>query len=259
MEGRRAGPSWWLLGAVLIYGPIALFLDGHARAPWPDQYAIGAVTLVVLWLASRSLPAGGRSTIWICVAVATGFEALGSQVWGGYHYRFGGIPAFVPFGHGLIYVFGIGLAATDVVRRYERPFTLAILAIAVAWAIGGLTLLPAATGRTDVHGVLWLPLFAYVLLFSPRRAFFAALFIATTDVELFGTWFGSWRWLGTDAVGERNFGQSAVGHRRRLCHHRRYRDDGRARAARRGCRRAGTASRPEPNVGAGFGLTEGHR
>jgi hypothetical protein len=195
VQARRAGPSWWLLGAVLVYGPLALFFDGHARAPWPDQYAIGAATLVVLWLASRSLPAADRSTIWICVAVATGFEALGSQVWGGYHYRFGGIPAFVPFGHGLIYVFGIGLAATDLVRRYERPFTLAVLTIAVAWAIGGLTLLPAVTGRTDIHGILWLPLFAYVLLFSPRRAFFAALFIATTDVELFGTWFGSWRWL----------------------------------------------------------------
>jgi hypothetical protein len=191
----RAGPPWWLLGVVLVYGPLALFFDGRARAAWPDQYAIGAVTLIVLWLASRTLPAAGRSTIWICVAVATGFEVLGSQVWGGYHYRFGGIPLFVPFGHGLIYVFGIGLAATDLVRRYERPFTLAILAVAVAWAIGGLTLLPSIGGRADVHGVLWLPLFAYVLLCSPRRAFFAALFIATTDVELFGTWFGSWRWL----------------------------------------------------------------
>jgi hypothetical protein len=212
----------------------------------------------VLWLASRSLPAADRSTIWICVAVATGFEALGSQVWGGYHYRFGGIPAFVPFGHGLIYVFGIGLAATDLVRRYERPFTLAVLTIAVAWAIGGLTLLPAVTGRTDVHGILWLPLFAYVLLFSPRRAFFAALFIATTDVELFGTWFGSWRWLEHTPwvnVTSGNPPSAIAGGY-----------DRRARVRQRGCRRARSKTEPLSdsgtaaglqNVGAASGLTEG--
>ncbi len=219
MEGRRAGPSWWLLGAVLIYGPIALFLDGHARAPWPDQYAIGAVTLVVLWLASRTLPAGGRSTIWICIAVATGFEALGSQVWGGYHYRFGGIPAFVPFGHGLIYVFGIGLAATDLVRRYERPFSLAILAIAIAWAIGGLTLLPAATGRTDVHGLLWLPLFAYVLALQSAASFFRRALYRDDRRRAFRNVVRQLEVARADAVGERNFRQSSVGHRRRLCHH----------------------------------------
>jgi hypothetical protein len=195
LHPRRTGPSWWLLAAVLVYGPLALFLDSHSRAPWPDQYAIGFVTFAVLWLASRSLSANDRSTIWICVVVATGFEALGSQVWGGYHYRFGGIPFFVPFGHGLIYVFGIGLAATSLVRRYERAFSLIVLGVAAGWALGGLTLLPPLTGRTDVHGLLWLPLFAFVLLFSPRRAFFAALFLAVTDVEIFGTWFGCWKWL----------------------------------------------------------------
>jgi hypothetical protein len=68
------------------------------------------------------------------------------------------------------------------------------LAIAIAWTIAGLTLLPAMTRRVDIHGLVWLPLFAYVLLFSPRRAFFAAIFIATTDIELFGTWFHSWMW-----------------------------------------------------------------
>lgn len=195
MRSPREGPSWWLLGAVLVYGPLALFCDSHARAPWPDQAVIGVVTFAVLWFASRSLPAAARSTIWICVPVATAFEILGSQVWGGYHYRFGSIPLFVPFGHGLIYVFAIGFAATDLVRRYERPFVFAVLAVAIAWAVGGLTGLPSLTGRTDVHGILWLPLFSYVLLCSPRRAFFAALFIATTDVEVSGTVFGCWKWL----------------------------------------------------------------
>ncbi|MGC1380113.1 MAG: hypothetical protein WA814_03705 [Candidatus Baltobacteraceae bacterium] len=190
----RAVPSWWMLAAVLAYGPLLLFLDDQTRAAWPGQYLLGLLTLGVLWLCSRSLAGRDRNVVWVCVIVATGFEVMGSLVWGGYHYRFGGIPLFVPFGHGLIYVFGLGLAATDLIRRHERAFAVAILGVAVLWTIGGLTVLPSLTGRVDVHGLLWLPLFSYVLLFSPRRAFFAALFIATTDIELFGTWFHSWMW-----------------------------------------------------------------
>jgi len=187
-------PAWWALAAVLVYGAALLFLDSFTRAPWPDQYILGLLTLAVLWLCSKSLEKADRRIVWLCVIVATGFEMLGSLVWKGYHYRFGGIPFFVPFGHGLIYVFGLGLASTPFIKRYERRFTLIILAIAIAWTIGGLTMLPGITRRIDVHGLVWLPLFAYVLLFSPRRAFFAAIFIATTDIELFGTWFHSWMW-----------------------------------------------------------------
>jgi hypothetical protein len=132
--------------------------------------------------------------VWLCALVATGFEVLGSLVWGAYHYRFGGIPLFVPFGHALIYVFAFTLASTNLVRLHEKVFTRIILGIAALWAVGGVTVLASWTGRQDFHGLLWLPLFAYVLIRSPRKAFFAALFIATTDIELFGTWFHSWMW-----------------------------------------------------------------
>lgn len=187
--------SRWVLAGVLAYGPLMLFVDSHTRNAWPDQFVLGLVTLGALWFFSRWLPPRDRGVVWVCAAVSTGFEAMGSLVWGAYHYRFGGIPFFVPFGHGLIYVFGLTLASTEFVRRNERRFCLAILAVAALWAVGGLTALPWLTGRVDVHGFVWLPLFAYVLIYSPRRAFFAALFIATTDVELFGTWFHSWMWL----------------------------------------------------------------
>lgn len=184
-----------MLAAVLAYGPFMLFLDTRTHALWPDQFVLGLLTFGALWFFSRCLPPRDRSVVWVCAAISTGFEAMGSLVWGAYHYRFGGIPFFVPFGHGLIYVFGLGLASTQFVRRHERAFSLAILAVAVLWTIAGLTVLAPVTGRYDAHGLVWLPLLAYVLLYSPRRAFFAALFIATTDVELFGTWFHSWLWL----------------------------------------------------------------
>jgi hypothetical protein len=199
---RRASPvrpstSCWVLPAVLAYGPLLLLLDSRVPAAWPGQYLLGAVTLAVLWLCTRTLDAADRGLVWMCVIVATGFEILGSLVWGAYRYRFGGIPFFVPFGHGLLYVFGARLAATSWVRRHEELFTRGILVVAAVWAIGGLTLLPPWTARHDIHGLVWLPVFAYVLLCSPRKAFFAALFIATTDIELAGTWFCNWIWAPT--------------------------------------------------------------
>lgn len=199
MKDERAGPARpaWFFVALLAYAPATLVLDGFLRTAWPWQYVLGALTFGVLWLATTRLERRDRAQVWLCVAVATGFEYLGSQVWGGYRYRFGGIPLFVPPGHGMIYVFAIALAATGWVRRYERAFTFGAFALAAAWALAGLVLLPASSHRLDVHGAMWLPLFAYVVLFSPRRAIFAAIFIATTDVELAGTWTRSWTWLAT--------------------------------------------------------------
>jgi hypothetical protein len=141
----RPYAPWWIIPAVLVYGPLLLFLDARVPTAWPGQHLLGALTLAVLWLCMRTLDVADRGLVWMCVVVATGFEILGSLVWGAYRYRFGGIPLFVPFGHGLIYVFGAGLAATDWVRRHEQLFARSILAVATLSAIAGLTVLPVWT------------------------------------------------------------------------------------------------------------------
>ena len=193
-RSTRLLASRCVLPGVLAYGVLLLYVDSHVTAAWPGQYVLGVITFAFLWLCTRTLEPKDRSLVWMCVVVATGFEIMGSLVWRGYTYRFGGIPLFVPFGHGMIYLFGSGFAATAWVRRHEALFTRTILAIALLWAIGGVTVLPPLTARQDAHGLIWLPLFVFVLLYSPRRAFFAALFIATTEIELVGTWLGTWMW-----------------------------------------------------------------
>ncbi len=131
----------------------------------------------------------------MCVVVSIGWEYVGSQLWGGYRYRFRTIPAFVPFGHGLVYVFAYTLAATPFVARRERAFAYAALAVAWTWAVAGVTVLPALTHRVDRHGWYWLPLFTAAILIGPRKALFAGIFIAVTDLELAGTAFGAWTWV----------------------------------------------------------------
>ena len=187
-------PAWCLI-AILAYAPVILFVDGRLTAPWPWEYVLGVMTLAVLaWWTSRLTPSD-RLQVWVCVVVATAWEYVGSQVWGGYRYRFGGIPAYVPFGHGLVYVFAFTLAAQPFVARRERAVAFAALALAWGWAIAGVTVLPAITHRVDWHGWYWLPLFTAAIVLGPRKALFAGIFIAVTDLEVAGTAFGAWTWV----------------------------------------------------------------
>jgi hypothetical protein len=133
--------------------------------------------------------------VWTCVIVATGFEIFGSLIWGVYRYRLHNVPLFVPPGHGMVYLFGLLAARTPVVLQYGKRVAHVVLAGATTWAVAGLTILPAITGRVDVQGALCLPVFAYFVLRSPRWALFSAIFIATGELEIFGTSFGNWAWL----------------------------------------------------------------
>ena len=95
---------------LLVYTVALLWADGrlHDRRA---QLALGAATFVVLWVAAGSAPPERRVELWVCVPVATLFEVFGSLIWGGYTYRFHNIPAYVPPGHALVYVFGITAAS----------------------------------------------------------------------------------------------------------------------------------------------------
>ena len=179
---------------LLTYTPVLLWADAHF-ARLEVQEGLGVLTFGVLAVATRwALPAERRQ-VWLCVGVATCFEALGSIVWGVYRYRLGNLPLFVPPGHGLVYLFGLTATRTPLLRDHGRGFGTAVLAAAAAWAIGGLTLLPALTGRYDLLGAGCLPIFAWFLLRSPRHRLFAAIFVAVAELEIFGTGLGNWQWL----------------------------------------------------------------
>ncbi len=185
---------YWLHVYLLTYTPLLLVADSRLTSIW-QQYGLGALTFGVLWLCTQRLPRSQRTQVWVCVAVATGFEIFGSLVWGVYRYRWHNVPLYVPPGHGLVYLFGLTAASTPVFQRHGRRAAYVLLAICMTWALAGLTVLGHLTGRIDVQGALCLPVFAYCVMRSPRYALFAAIFVATTDLELAGTWAGDWRWL----------------------------------------------------------------
>jgi len=178
---------------LLVYTAVMLVADGRLR-DHNAQFVLGALTLGVLWVCAKRAPRERRVELWMCVPVATAFEVFGSLIWGGYTYQFHNIPAYVPPGHALVYLFGLTAASLPLVRAHEKRVGHAVLAICTAWTVAGLTVLPLWTHRVDATGALIWPLFAWCILRSGRGTLFAGIWVATATVEIAGTWAGDWVW-----------------------------------------------------------------
>jgi len=169
----------WILGG--------LWTDQHLTRS--GQLALGIFTAGVLAALLAFHPASVRVQTLAVVGIATLGEILGSIVWGVYTYRLENLPAFVPPGHGLVYLGGLSLA-TLVARR---PGVLVGTAIAgsTIWALLGLSILPS----TDVSGALGCTFLVLVLL-RTRRSVYAGVFVVVAALEIYGTALGTWTWNG---------------------------------------------------------------
>jgi len=94
---------YWLHSYLLTYLPFLLLADSHITSLW-QQWVLGGLTFIVLYLGAMTAPKEQRLQVWLCVGVATCFEIFGSLVWGLYRYRLHNLPLFVPPGHGLVYL-----------------------------------------------------------------------------------------------------------------------------------------------------------
>jgi hypothetical protein len=161
---------------------------------WLDRYVdlrqqllLGVLTATVLGALLLLHPRTVRVQTLAVVAVATMGEVVGSLLWGVYSYRLHNLPAFVPPGHGLVYLTGLSLATL----ARGRPNVLLMVAGsgAVAWGIAGLTVLPTP----DASGAMGCAFLLAVLVWT-RRPVYAGVFLAVAALELYGTAIGTWTW-----------------------------------------------------------------
>jgi hypothetical protein len=182
--------------AAIVAGWLALGLaldDGGGIA---RQRAIGAATWVLLILLVRREPRSTQVQVATLVVLATLLEYSASPLLGLYTYRLHNVPAFVPPGHGLVYLAAVLVGtAPAVVRR--RAIPLIALAVATAWAIGGLVI-PA---RPDMLGAVLFVSFAAFALRGRTPGVYAAAFALTAALELYGTHLGTWAWAPHDPTG----------------------------------------------------------
>jgi hypothetical protein len=178
---------------LLAYTPLGLYADARVANVY-QQYALGVLTFAVLFLALRFAPPEQRRQVWLAVLIATCGELYFSLGVGLYRYRFDNVPLYVPAGHGLVYFFALTAAATPLMLRRRRLLVGLALGLATTWALLGVTLLPLLTGRLDMTGALLWPIFAYFTVRSRQAPVYAAAFLMTSVLELFGTGFHNWTW-----------------------------------------------------------------
>jgi hypothetical protein len=176
-----------LLTLVTVVVSIVAVLAADRHVDRGGQIALGLLTALVLATLLVFQPATVRLQTLAVVGFATMGEVIGSLVWGLYGYRLHNLPAFVPPGHGLVYLAGLSLAT--LLTRRSGALLLAAGAVAVAWGVAGITVLPTP----DASGTMGCAFLVGVLLLT-RRSVYAGVFVVVVALELYGTVIGTWSW-----------------------------------------------------------------
>ena len=176
--------------AGVVIGVIALFLGIDQFVGAGGQLLLGGATWAVLIWACAILSPDERARVALVVVVATCAEVLGSIVLGVYEYRLSNLPAFVPPGHGLVYLGGLAISGWVIERGRQRAFIAGVIAIVASWGAIGLL----ALGRTDLLGALARALLVYCLLRGRVPTLYGGVFLIVAFLEIYGTAVGAWSW-----------------------------------------------------------------
>lgn len=204
---RRELPAW-TAPVMMGWLTVVLWLD---RAGGPGtlrlQRLLGLLTWLALALALARVGPLVRAQTLVVVAFATAVEYVFSPTLGVYTYRFHNVPAFVPPGHGLVYLSAFALGRAALVSRYPRAVVGTVLLVGGTWAAYGVAL----AHRPDVLGGFWFACLALFLLFGPSRPVYVGAFLAVSWLELAGTHLGTWAWSTHDPTGAITIGNPPSG------------------------------------------------
>jgi hypothetical protein len=204
---RRELPAW-ACPALMGWLTLVLWLDrsGGGGGLW-QQRGLGLLTwgvlLAVLWRVSPTV----RAQTAVVVAVATAVEYVFSPTLEVYTYRFDNVPAFVPPGHGLVYLAAFALGHAVWVEAHRRTAVAGVLLVGGAWAAYGVWI----ADRPDLLGGFWYACLVLFLLLGPSQPVYIGAFVAVSYLELVGTHLGTWGWGTHDPTGWVSIGNPPSG------------------------------------------------
>jgi hypothetical protein len=184
-----------LAGGVALWVVVVLGLDTGASLL--EQRLLGVGTWVCLLWALRGEDRATRVQVGVVVAYATLIEYVFAGWLGVYVYRLENVPAFVPPGHGLVYLAAFAIGRSAWAHRHARPFLGVTLVAGGCWALWGITL----SSRPDALGAFW---FGCLLLFTWKGRsplLYAGAFLVVSYLEIIGTSLGTWEWQPYDITG----------------------------------------------------------
>ena len=184
-----------LVGGVAVWVLVVLGLDTGASLL--EQRLLGVGTWLCLLWALRGEDRATRVQVAVVVAYATVIEYVFAGWLGVYVYRLENVPAFVPPGHGLVYLAAFAIGRSAWAHRHARPLVGTTLALGGGWALWGVTL----ADRPDALGAFW---FGCLLLFAWKGRsplLYAGAFLVVSYLEVVGTSLGTWEWQPYDVTG----------------------------------------------------------
>jgi hypothetical protein len=141
-----------------------------------------------LLLVLRGLRSEQRLMALLFVPFSAVGEYLFSLIFQLYHYKFGTVPFYVPFGHAILFSTGLLIADLPIVRTHEQRVRQALLAIHLSLFSATLLLFH------DTLSVLFGVLFAIILRRKGARPLYLLMGILVLYIELVGTYLGCWVW-----------------------------------------------------------------
>ncbi|MGR9052298.1 MAG: hypothetical protein ACU84J_06590 [Gammaproteobacteria bacterium] len=183
--------------ATFTFFCVAVCLLTDADATIAKQNALG----VCGWVFLLGLLIGETREVRVQVLIAVAFATIGehfaSPYMGGYTYRFENVPAYVPPGHGMVYLTAVALGRSGLFMRYGRQIALFVVLVCGAWSIWGISSIPE---QGDSVGALLFCVFLGYLFKGRSPLVYLAAFFITTWLELIGTAVGTWKWAAIDPV-----------------------------------------------------------
>jgi len=175
--------------AAFIFICVAISLNIDASGSLEKQNLMG----IIAWIFLIGLLIGEnkdvRAQVIIAVAFATVGEHFASIYMGGYIYRFKNVPAYVPPGHGMVYLTAIALARSGFFLKHARKIATFVILVCGTWSIWGISGIPE---QGDAVGAILFCVFLIYLFKGRSPLIYLAAFFITTWLELIGTAAGTW-------------------------------------------------------------------
>ena len=186
-DGRTVlGVAVWIVAVLLL----------DRTAGLGQQHLLGLGTWLLLLGVLRSQDRATQVQVAVVVAFATVVELVFAGWLGVYVYRLDNVPAFVPPGHGLVYLAALAIGRSAWAHAHSTALLSGALAVGGGWALWGVTL----ADRPDALGAFW---YACLLLFAWRGRsplLYAGAFLVVSGLELLGTSLGTWTWQPVDPL-----------------------------------------------------------
>jgi hypothetical protein len=183
--------------AAFTFFCVAICMTFEVSGSVGRQYALGVIALVSL----IGFLLGENKEVRMQVVVAVAFTTIGEYVasvyMGGYTYRFENVPAYVPLGHGMVYLTSIALARSGLFIKYARTIATTVIVVCGAWSIWGIS---GFAEQGDSGGAVLFCAFLVCLFKGRSPLVYLAAFFITTWLEILGTAAGAWKWADVDPV-----------------------------------------------------------